>query len=127
MTTLGRGWSFQKLRPEMKNDPESYEVELQLLYRNFKDSVQPFEQQSDFGFTAISNDSTADKELADKAFFLAQLCPVYPRYLYDFPDRLVYLLHRVVTPVILSPSLRSLRFKLTQSLILLTNKKRCVD
>ncbi|XP_021755533.1 protein SDA1 homolog [Chenopodium quinoa] len=122
MTTFNRGWSFQKLRPEMKKDPESYEDELQSLYRDFNYSIEPFEQQIDFGFTSLSDDSTANKELGDRAFFLAQLSSSYPRHLCDFPDLLVYLLHRVATPVSLSPSLRSLRFKLTQSLILLLNR-----
>ncbi|KAL2904781.1 Protein SDA1-like protein [Bienertia sinuspersici] len=112
--------SLQNLQSKMKCDPESYETELQLIYQQFKSSLELFQQQANFNFnsvTGVAADSSVAKDLAEKALFLAHMTQFYPKHLSLFPKQLIHLLRITKS---LQPFLRS---QLTQALILLVNRK----
>ncbi|XP_010681730.2 uncharacterized protein LOC104896658 [Beta vulgaris subsp. vulgaris] len=108
--------SLQNLQSKMKCDPESYEAELQLIYQQFKSSLELFEQQA--AVSAIAADPSVAKDLGEKSLFLAHLTQFYPKHLSPFPKQLADLLRTTARSL---PS--SLRCQLTQALILLVNRK----
>lgn len=113
--------SLATLQSKMKCDPDSYETEVQLIYKQFNSSLELFQEQAALSFNSlsgISNDPKLAKELGDKAMFLAHMRPVYPQYLANFPKQLGDLLHNTARSL---PSF--LRLHLAQALILLANKK----
>lgn len=108
--------SLQNLQSKMKCDPESYEAELQLIYQQFKSSLELFEQQA--AVSAIAADPSVAKDLGEKSLFLAHLTQFYPKHLSPFSKQLADLLRTTARSL---PS--SLRCQLTQALILLVNRK----
>ncbi|KAK1415748.1 hypothetical protein QVD17_31534 [Tagetes erecta] len=115
--------SLPTLQSKMKCDPEGYETELNLVYNQFKSSVQLFQQQAALNFTSavtggVGSDPTVAKDLGDRAMFLAHVTPFYPAQLLEYPKELVEFLK---TSARVLPS--SLRVTVTQALILLLNRK----
>lgn len=113
--------SLQNLQSKMKCDPESYEAELQLIYQQFKSSVELFEQQAALGFNTVSGiaaDTSVAKDLGERALFLAHMTPFYPKHLNLYPLQLADLLRKTADRLS-----SSLRCQLTQALILLVNRK----
>ncbi|XP_059657788.1 uncharacterized protein LOC132304225 [Cornus florida] len=113
--------SLPALQSKMKCDPEGYETELNLLYSQFKSSIELFHQQAALNFTSISgigSDPTVAKDLGERAMFLAHVTPFYPKQLSQFPNQLADLLRSAGRSL---PS--SLRCQVTQALILLINRK----
>lgn len=113
--------SLPSLQSKMKTDPEGYETELQLLYSQFKSSVELFQQQAAMSFTTVSGiaaDPTVAKDLGDRAMFLAHITPFYPKQLVGFPKELADFLQSSARTL---PS--GLRVHVTQALILLMNRK----
>ncbi|KAI7727327.1 hypothetical protein M8C21_027599 [Ambrosia artemisiifolia] len=115
--------SLPTLQSKMKCDPEGYETELNLVYNQFKSSVQLFQQQAALNFTSavsggVGSDPTVAKDLGDRAMFLAHVTPFYPVQLLNYPKELVEFLSSSARVL---PS--SLRVTVTQALILLLNRK----
>ncbi|KAA8533240.1 hypothetical protein F0562_033227 [Nyssa sinensis] len=113
--------SLPALQSKMKCDPEGYETELNLLYSQFKSSLELFQQQAALNFTSISgigSDPTVAKDLGDRALFLAHVTSFYPKQLFQFPKQLADLLQSAARSL---PS--SLRCHIAQALILLINRK----
>ncbi|KAI3779474.1 hypothetical protein L2E82_09195 [Cichorium intybus] len=115
--------SLPTLQSKMKCDPEGYETELNLIYSQFKSSVELFQQQAALNFTSVVNggvgsDPTVAKDLGDRAMFLAHVTPFYPNQLVGYPTELVEFLRSSARVL---PS--SLRVTVTQALILLLNRK----
>lgn len=113
--------SLPSLQSKMKIDPEGYDTELQLIYNQFKSSVELFQQQAAMSFTTVSGitgDSTVAKDLGDRAMFLAQVTPFYPKQLVGFTKELTDFLQSSARTL---PS--GLRVHVTQALILLMNRK----
>ncbi|KAK9676244.1 hypothetical protein RND81_11G063900 [Saponaria officinalis] len=114
--------SLQSLQSKMKCDPESYTAELDLIYRQFKSSLDLFRQQAALSFNSFSGvaaDPSVAKHLAERSLFLSHMLPHYPDRLADFPVLLADLLRSSAHSL---PS--SLRSHLTQGLILLVNRKK---
>ncbi|KZV14605.1 hypothetical protein F511_42275 [Dorcoceras hygrometricum] len=60
----------------MKVDPEGYGSELNLIYNQFKSSLELFERQAAMNFTSLSgigNDPTVAKDLGDRSMFWPML------------------------------------------------------
>ncbi|KAL3501096.1 hypothetical protein ACH5RR_035545 [Cinchona calisaya] len=113
--------SLPSLQSKMKSDPEGYEMELQLIYSQFKSSMELFQQQAAMSFTSVSGisaDPTVAKDLGDRAMFLAHVTPFYPKQMPQFPKELVDFLRSSARTL---PS--GLRVHVTQALILLINRK----
>ncbi|KAI5679290.1 hypothetical protein M9H77_10240 [Catharanthus roseus] len=113
--------SLPSLQSKMKSDPEGYETELQLIYSQFKSSMELFEQQAAMSFTSVTGiaaDPTVAKDLGDRVMFLAHVTPFYPNQLVQFPKELVNFLQRSARTL---PS--GLRVHVIQALILLMNRK----
>lgn len=115
--------SLPTLQSKMKCDPEGYETELNLIYSQFKSSVELFQQQAALNFTSVvsggvGSDPTVAKDLGDRAMFLAHVTPFYPNQLLNYPKELVEFLRSSARVL---PS--SLRVTVTQALILLLNRK----
>ncbi|PHT33107.1 hypothetical protein CQW23_29444 [Capsicum baccatum] len=113
--------SLPILQSKMKCDPEGYLSELKLVYKQFKSSVDLFEQQAALNFTSlsgVSTDPTVSKDLGDRAMFLAHVTPFYTKELEKFPNELAHLLNSSARSL---PS--GLRVHVTQALILLINRK----
>ncbi|KAK9756710.1 hypothetical protein RND81_01G116100 [Saponaria officinalis] len=113
---------LQSLQSKMKCDPESYTAELDLMYRQFKSSLDLFRQQAALSFNSLSGvaaDPSVAKHLAERSLFLSHMLPHYPDRLADFPVLLADLLRSSAHSL---PS--SLRSHLTQGLILLVNRKK---
>ncbi|KAM3337374.1 protein SDA1 isoform X1 [Capsicum galapagoense] len=113
--------SLPILQSKMKCDPEGYLSELKLVYKQFKSSVDLFEQQAALNFTSlsgVSTDPTVSKDLGDRAMFLAHVTPFYTKELEKFPNELANLLNSSARSL---PS--GLRVHVTQALILLINRK----
>lgn len=113
--------SLPSLQSKMKSDPEGYEMELQLIYNQFKSSVELFEQQAAMSFTSVSGiaaDPTVAKDLGDRVMFLAHVTPFYPKQMAQFPKELADFLRSSARTL---PS--GLRVHVTQALILLINRK----
>ncbi|GAB2297005.1 hypothetical protein Dimus_031110 [Dionaea muscipula] len=113
--------SLPALQSKMKCDPESYETELHLLYKQFNSSLDLFQQQAALSFSSISgigSDLTVAKDLGDRAMFLAHVTPFYPQHLSPFPKQLADFLRSSARSL---PS--SLRCQVAQALILLVNRK----
>ncbi|KAL1336534.1 hypothetical protein HN51_030892 [Arachis hypogaea] len=113
--------SLSTLQSKMKCDPEGYVLELLRLCDQFNSSLVLFEQQAAMNFasiTGIGGDPTVAKDLGDKAMFLAQVTPFYPKHLKDFPQKLASLIRCASRNL---PS--GLRCRLAQALILLINRK----
>nr|XP_027099622.1 protein SDA1 homolog isoform X1 [Coffea arabica] len=109
------------LQSKMKSDPEGYEMELHLIYNQFKSSMELFQQQAAMSFTSVSGiaaDPTVAKDLGDRALFLAHVTPFYPKHLAQFPRELAQFLRSSARTL---PS--GLRVHVTQALILLINRK----
>ncbi|KAG7591498.1 Armadillo-type fold [Arabidopsis thaliana x Arabidopsis arenosa] len=112
------------LQGKIKRDPEGYETELQLIYKQFKTSVDLFQQQAALSFSSvggIGSDPSVSKDLGDRAMFLAHVTPFYPKQLSEFPAQLTDLLR---TSCLAMPS--GLRNHVAQALILLMNRKSLV-
>ncbi|CAL9147962.1 unnamed protein product, partial [Musa hybrid cultivar] len=107
--------SLPALQSKMKCDPEGYEAELLLLYRQFESSLHLFRHQSAL---RPSSDLSLGKDLGDLTMFLSHVTPFYPDKLANFPRQMADLL-RVDSRAL--PS--SLRCHLAQALILLVNRK----
>ncbi|GAV59789.1 SDA1 domain-containing protein/NUC130_3NT domain-containing protein [Cephalotus follicularis] len=124
VSASGRGsgkLSLTDLQSKMKSDPEGYETELTLIYRQFNSAVDLFQQQAALNFnsvTGVSSDPIVAKDLSDRAMFLAHVTPFYPHQLADFPNQLADFLS---TTAKLLPS--GVRCHVTQALILLINRK----
>lgn len=115
--------SLPTLQGKIKRDPQGYETELQLIYKQFKASVDLFKQQAALSFSSvggIGSDPSVAKDLGDRAMFLAHVTPFYPKQLKDFPTQLTDLLR---TSCLAMPS--GLRNHVAQALILLMNRKVC--
>lgn len=113
--------SLQSLQSKMKCDPESYEAELQLIYKQFKSSLELFQQQAALSFNSLSGigaDPSVAKDLGERAMFLSHMSQFYPKQLALFPKQLLELLRTTARSL---PS--SLRCQLAQGLILLVNRK----
>lgn len=113
--------SLPSLQSKMKSDPEGYEMELHLIYNQFKSSMELFQQQAAMSFTSVSGiaaDPTVAKALGDRAMFLAHVTPFYPKHLAQFPRELAEFLRSSARTL---PS--GLRVHVTQALILLINRK----
>ncbi|KAL8459118.1 hypothetical protein ACS0TY_036550 [Phlomoides rotata] len=109
------------LQSKMKSDPEGYTSELVLIYKQFKSSLELFQQQAALNFTSLSGiaaDSTVAKDLSDRAMFLAHVTPFYPKDLAKFPSELLQFLESAAHNL---PS--GLRVHVTQALILLANRQ----
>ncbi|CAA7039251.1 unnamed protein product [Microthlaspi erraticum] len=108
------------LQGKIKCDPEGYETELQLIYKQFKNSVDLFQQNAAVNISSADT-SAASKGLGDRAMFLSHVTPFYPKLLAAFPAQLTDLLR---TSCLAMPS--PLRNQVAQSLILLMNRKSLV-
>ncbi|KAL0732783.1 hypothetical protein Bca4012_008993 [Brassica carinata] len=113
--------SLPILQGKIKRDPDGYETELQLIYKQFKASVDLFQQQAALSFSSVGSDPSVAKDLGDRAMFLAHVTPFYPRHLAEFPAQLTDLLR---TSCLAMPS--GLRNNVAQALILLMNRKSLV-
>ncbi|KAL1223936.1 hypothetical protein V5N11_012852 [Cardamine amara subsp. amara] len=116
--------SLSILQGKIKRDPEGYETELELIYKQFKASVDLFQQQAALSFSSvggIGSDPSVAKDLGDRAMFLAHVTPFYPKQLAAFPAQLTDLLR---TSCLAMPS--GLRNHVAQALILLMNRKSLV-
>ncbi|KAL9246254.1 hypothetical protein vseg_019812 [Gypsophila vaccaria] len=114
--------SLQNLQSKMKCDPESYTTELDLIYRQFKSSLDLFRHQAALSFNSLSGvaaDPSVSKHLAERSLFLSHMFPYYPNRLAEFPVLLAELLRSSAQSL---PS--SLRSHLAQGLILLVNRKK---
>ncbi|GAB4828877.1 hypothetical protein Ancab_018537 [Ancistrocladus abbreviatus] len=124
ITAAGRAaekLSLSALQSKMKCDPESYETELQLLYKQFNSSLELFQQQAALSFNSLSgigSDPTVAKDLSDRAMLLAHVTPCYPQHLSVFPRQLADLLRTSARSL---PS--SLRCHVAQALILMVNRQ----
>jgi len=115
--------SLLTLQGKIKRDPEGYETELQLIYKQFKTSVDLFHELAALSFSStggIGSDPSVSKDLGDRAMFLAHVTPFYPKQLAAFPAQLTGLLR---TSCLAMPS--GLRNHVAQALILLMNRKVC--
>lgn len=112
--------SLPILQGKIKRDPDGYETELQLIYKQFKASVDLFQQQAALSFSSVGSDPSVAKDLGDRAMFLAHVTLFYPKQLAEFPSQLADLLR---TSCLAMPS--GLRNHVAQALILLTNRKVC--
>ncbi|KAK4773825.1 hypothetical protein SAY87_028844 [Trapa incisa] len=113
--------SLPTLQSKMKCDPEGYESELILIYRQFHSSIDLFKLQGDIAFSSMSGvgaDTSVVKDLADRALFLAHVAPFYPNHLSQFWSELAEFLGSSTRSL---PS--GLRCHVTQALILLINRK----
>ncbi|KAM7274756.1 hypothetical protein ACFE04_016622 [Oxalis oulophora] len=110
--------SLPTLQSKMKSDPEGYDTELTLIYRQFKSAVDLFTQQPDAATATASSDSSVAKDLGDRAMFLAHVTPFYPQQLAQFPSQLAEFLKTSAKKL---PS--GLRVHVTQALILLVNRQ----
>ncbi|XP_072969918.1 uncharacterized protein [Typha angustifolia] len=106
--------NLPSLQSKMKCDPEGYEAELDVLYRQFESSLEIYHHND---HSSSSTDNAA-KDLSDLAMFLAHVAPFYPEKLAVFPGKIVEFLRTSAASI---PS--SLRVHLTQALILLVNRK----
>ncbi|CAH2037982.1 unnamed protein product, partial [Thlaspi arvense] len=109
---------------KIKRDPEGYVTELQLIYKQFKASVDLFQQQAALSFSSVGgvgSDLSVAKDLGDRSMFLAHVTPFYPKQLATFPAELTDLLR---TSCLAMPS--GLRNHVAQALILLMNRKSLV-
>ncbi|XVE74903.1 hypothetical protein DITRI_Ditri12bG0055800 [Diplodiscus trichospermus] len=116
-----RELSLPSVQSKMKTNPEGYETELHLIHNQFNSALELFQQQAALNFCSISGvgaDSTVAKELSDRAMFLAQVAPFYPKQLADFPSDLAAFLKSSARTL---PS--GIRFHVSQALILLVNRK----
>ncbi|WZZ19070.1 hypothetical protein YC2023_112159 [Brassica napus] len=113
--------SLPILQGKIKRDPDGYETELQLIYKQFKASVDLFQQQAALSFSSVGSDPSVAKDLGDRAMFLAHVTPFYPKQLAEFPAQLTDLLR---TSCLAMPS--GLRNHVSQALILLMNRKSLV-
>ncbi|VYS45925.1 unnamed protein product [Arabidopsis thaliana] len=116
--------SLLTLQGKIKRDPEGYETELQLIYKQFKTSVDLFHELAALSFSStggIGSDPSVSKDLGDRAMFLAHVTPFYPKQLAAFPAQLTGLLR---TSCLAMPS--GLRNHVAQALILLMNRKSLV-
>ncbi|KAJ0095219.1 hypothetical protein Patl1_16804 [Pistacia atlantica] len=113
--------SLPLLQSKMKCDPDGYETELTLIYKQFNSALDLFQRQAALNFGSISGvggDPTVAKDLGDRAMFLAHVTPFYPKQLADFPSQLAEFLKSSAATL---PS--GLRCHVTQALILLVNRK----
>ncbi|KAJ0037704.1 hypothetical protein Pint_23598 [Pistacia integerrima] len=113
--------SLPLLQSKMKCDPDGYETELTLIYKQFNSALDLFQQQAALNFGSISGvggDPTVAKDLGDRSMFLAHVTPFYPKQLADFPSQLAEFLKSSAATL---PS--GLRCHVTQALILLVNRK----
>lgn len=91
-----------------------------MIYKQFRASVDLFQQQAALTFSSVGPGPSVAKELRDRAMFLAHVTPFYPNQLAAFPAQLTDLLR---TSCLAMPS--GLRYQVAQSLILLMNRKVC--
>ncbi|KAL3524878.1 hypothetical protein ACH5RR_013250 [Cinchona calisaya] len=64
--------SLPSIQSKMKTNPEGYEIELQLIYNQFKSSVELFHQQAKMSITSVSGISAnpnVAKDLGDRAMW----------------------------------------------------------
>ncbi|GAY43959.1 hypothetical protein CUMW_078590 [Citrus unshiu] len=113
--------SLPLLQSKMKCDPDGYEAELTLVYKQFNAALDLFQQQAALNFSSISgigSDPNVAKDLGDRAMFLAHVMPFYRKQLAEFPSQLAEFLKSS------APTLPSgLRCHVTQALILLVNRQ----
>ncbi|TXG56352.1 hypothetical protein EZV62_017665 [Acer yangbiense] len=113
--------SLPLLQSKMKCDPEGYETELILIYRQFNSALDLFRQQAALNFgstTGVGGDPTVAKDLGDRAMFLAHVMPFFRKQLAEFPSQLAEFLKSS------APTIRSgLRCHVAEALILLVNRK----
>lgn len=112
--------SLPILQGQIKRDPEGYETELHLVYKQFKASVDLFQQEAARTISSVCSDPSVAKDLGDRAMFLSHVTPFYPKQLAAFPAQLTDLLR---TSCLAMPS--GLRKHVVQALILLMNRKVC--
>ncbi|KZV14604.1 hypothetical protein F511_42274 [Dorcoceras hygrometricum] len=113
--------NLPNLQSKMKADPEGYGSELNLIYNQFKSSLELFERQAAMNFTSLSgigNDPTVAKDLGDRSMFLANVILFYPKQLSYFPNELAQFLKSSARSL---PS--GLRMNVTHALIMLINRK----
>ncbi|XP_023641890.1 protein SDA1 homolog isoform X2 [Capsella rubella] len=84
--------SLPILRSQIKRDPEGYETELHLIYKQFKASLDLFQQQAALTFSSVGSDPSVAKNLGDRVMFLSHVTPFYPKQLSAFPAQLTDLL-----------------------------------
>ncbi|CAE6165991.1 unnamed protein product [Arabidopsis arenosa] len=113
--------SLPILQSQIKRDPEGYETEIHLIYKQFRASVDLFQQQAALTFSSVGSDPSVAKDLGDRAMFLAHVTPFYPKQLAAFPAQLTDLLR---TSCLAMPSV--LRIHVVKALILLMNRKSLV-
>ncbi|KAL5826663.1 hypothetical protein ACOSQ3_018500 [Xanthoceras sorbifolium] len=113
--------SLPLLQSKMKCDPEGYETELTLVYKQFNSALDLFRQQAALNFgstTGVGGDPTLAKELGDRAMFLAHVMPFFRKQLAEFPSQLAEFLKSS------APTLPSgLRCHIAEALRLLVNRK----
>lgn len=113
--------SLPLLQSKMKCDPDGYEAELTLIYKQFNSALDLFRQQAALNFGSISgigSDPNVAKDLGDRAVFLSHVMPFYRKQLAEFPSQLAEFLRSS------APTLPSgLRYHVTQALILLVNRQ----
>lgn len=112
--------SLPILQSQIKREPEGYETEVHLIYKQFRASVDLLQQQAALTFSSVGPGPSVAKELGDRAMFLAHVTPFYPNQLAAFPAQLTDLLR---TSCLAMPS--GLRYQVAQSLILLMYRKVC--
>ncbi|KAG7545481.1 Armadillo-type fold [Arabidopsis suecica] len=113
--------SLPILQSQIKRDPDGYETEIHLIYKQFRASVDLFQQQAALTFSSVGSDPSVAKDLGDRAMFLAHVTPFYPKQLAAFPAQLTDLLR---TSCLAMPSV--LRIHVVKALILLMNRKSLV-
>ncbi|CAL9227604.1 unnamed protein product [Arabidopsis halleri] len=113
--------SLPILQSQIKREPEGYETEVHLIYKQFRASVDLLQQQAALTFSSVGPGPSVAKELGDRAMFLAHVTPFYPNQLAAFPAQLTDLLR---TSCLAMPS--GLRYQVAQSLILLMYRKSLV-
>ncbi|KAL6550169.1 hypothetical protein OROMI_020657 [Orobanche minor] len=103
----------------MKCDPGGYEMELVLVYNQFKSALEIFKQQADLGINSDTRrGGSVAKDLEDRALYLAHVTPFYPIQLAQFPSELSEFLRSSARTL---P--HGLRLNVVQSPILLMNRK----
>lgn len=115
--------SLPLLQSKMKRDPEGYETELTLVYKQFNSALDLFRQQAALNFgstTGVGSDPNLARDLGDRAMFLAHVMPLFQKQLAEFPTQLADFLKSS------APTLPSrLRCHIAEALILLVNRKVC--
>ncbi|KAG2306636.1 hypothetical protein Bca52824_026384 [Brassica carinata] len=87
--------SLPFLQGKIKRLPDGCETELQLIYKQFKASVDLFQQQAALSISSvrgIGSDPSVAKDLGNRAMFLAHVTRFYRKKLAEFPAQMTDLL-----------------------------------